>query len=278
MRRRHLTRPLSALLCSFSLMVIAFGAASFCDLVSPTTAMAQPPAADAGDTTDDTTDAADTLPAKKQNVLAWTWKALGPIYTAIFLLLASVVALFTAISIKRRRGYFHWFFVTVGALFLLGFLEEINYGQRILNFNIPDFFLKNSEHPNLNLHNLFRSFANKNFDKFRIHYFKTRTIVQLAAIVYGVYLPILAFTGIGRRFFNKTKLVVPPLELLPGFVLAAVLLSDVPTGREEEYGELLLSLCFLLQMWLEKLTHTENPYLPEIYPDRALPLEEEPQP
>ena len=179
--------------------------------------------------------------------------------TAIFLLLASVVALLTAISIKRRRGYFHWFFVTVGALFLLGFLEEINFGQRMLGFDIPDFFLKNSEHQDLNIHNLFQSFANKNFDEYRVHYFKTKTIVQMVAIVYGVYLPIMAFTEIGRKFFHKTKLVIPPLELVPGFVLAAVLLSDVPTGTEEEYGELLLSLCFLLQMWLEKLTHTENP-------------------
>ena len=179
--------------------------------------------------------------------------------TAIFLLLAAVVALLTVITIKRRRGYFHWFFVVVGAFFLLGCLEEISFGQRILVFDVPEFFVKNSSRPDLNLHNLFQGFAEKNLDKIQWHYFKTRTAAQMVAIAYGVYLPIMAFTGIGRSFFHKTKLVVPPLELVPGFVLAAVLLSDVPTGEEEEYEELFLSLCFLLQMWLERLTRTENP-------------------
>ena len=179
--------------------------------------------------------------------------------TAIFLLLTSVVALLTVISIKRRRGYFHWFFVTVVALFLLGFLAEISFGRRMLDIDSPEFFLENSGSKKLNLHNLIQGLAAQNLDPYRYHYFKARIIAQLAAVVYGVYLPILAFTGIGHKFFHKTKLVVPPLELVPGFVLAAVLLSDVPTGKEEEYGELLLSLWFLLQMWLERLTYTENP-------------------
>ncbi len=179
--------------------------------------------------------------------------------TAFFLFLTAIIALLTVISIKRRRGYFHWFFVVVGALFLLGFLEEINFGQSILKIEVPEFFLKNSSAPVLNLHNLFQGFAGQIFNEVQADYFQTKTIAKLAAIAYGVYLPILAFTGIGRKFFHKIKLVVPPLELVPGFVLAAVLLSDTPTGKEEEYGELLLSLCFLLQMWLERLTHTENP-------------------
>ncbi len=79
--------------------------------------------------------------------------------TAFFLFLTAIIALLTVISIKRRHGYFHWFFVVVGALFLLGCLEEISFGIRILKIEVPEFFLKNSSNSDLNLHNLFQGFA-----------------------------------------------------------------------------------------------------------------------
>ena len=81
----------------------------------------------------------------------------------------------------------------------------------------------------------------------------TRKIAALVLFAYGVILPILNRFATFASLFPKLRLVVPPPALIPGFFLGSFLCwADWPTGREEELGEFLFSLCFVLlvPLWL----------------------------
>lgn len=174
--------------------------------------------------------------------------------TAGALFLSSLMAIALVAIVRRKENHYHWFFVTAAVVLLFGALEEISYGQRLFSVETPEYFSARSDQDEINLHNLLQGMAEERYGHYQSHYFKTRTVAQYFAIVYGVFLPVLVAVGLGQKLIGTTKLVVPPLELAPGFVLAAMLLGDRPTGQEEEYGELFLSLCFLLQMWSERRT------------------------
>ena len=48
---------------------------------------------------------------------------------------------------------------------------------------------------------------------------------------------------------RKWGLIVPPVSLVPSWLLGAVLIIDWPTGEEEELGEMVFSLCLFLLAW-----------------------------
>jgi len=89
----------------------------------------------------------------------------GPIETcgALLLLAASVLFFIAYLGSNHpnrkhdgpgERSRRNLFFLLLSAMFVLGFLEEISWGQRILNNKTPDFILTENTQGETNIHNL----------------------------------------------------------------------------------------------------------------------------
>jgi hypothetical protein len=77
--------------------------------------------------------------------------------------------------------------------------------------------------------------------------FDPRQVLAIIMVFYGVVLPIVArVEGVGV-FLEARRIVVPSILLSVGFLISAVLSwFDQPTGREEEYGELFLTITLVI--------------------------------
>jgi len=75
--------------------------------------------------------------------------------TVIGLLAGASTCFYRAKVLARfRTPWFILGLVGMGCLFIFGAGEEISWGQRIFNWNIPDFFRENNSQGETNLHNL----------------------------------------------------------------------------------------------------------------------------
>jgi hypothetical protein len=158
----------------------------------------------------------------------------GPVEwaTVAALLLAAAVALVAGWRRPRGGGVHRVFLLALGAVCLVGALEEMSWGQRLLGVETPAFFEEHSDQREINAHNVLQKWLD----------FKTKHAAALALGLYGVLLPLLALAPGVRRLCDRVGLVVPPLALLPGFLLGSLLMRDRPTGQEEELGELFFAL------------------------------------
>ncbi|WP_439882112.1 hypothetical protein ACSX1A_02900 [Pontibacter sp. MBLB2868] len=157
--------------------------------------------------------------------------------TFFALIAAGVIALKTAITIKKAYGYTHWFFILFFLFSILAGLEEISWGQRIFGWESSGFFARYNDQHETNIHNTVQGV-------FKV---KTKHIALLVVSVYGLLLPLLvSWLKPGAQLLRFGQFLFPPKFLGLGFLLASLMLLDYPTGREEEIGEFFYSLCFLL--------------------------------
>ena len=180
--------------------------------------------------------------------------------TVIFLFLASVLACVIAIRIRKSQRAYFWFFVIFSMACLLFSLEEISWGQRIFDIQSSEFFLEHNDQRETNIHNVIQKWG-RSLSLFGVTYdFKTKHIAGLTLLLYGACLPILAQKPQVANFFQHIQCVIPPRVLSLSFFIAALMMIDVPTGREEEIGECFFSLCFVLFMLMEYFKlESENP-------------------
>ena len=109
---------------------------------------------------------------------------------------------------------------------------------------------QNSDQREINAHNVIQQ-------KFRV---KTKHIAGWTLFVYGVCLPLILVNPRWRSRSEKVGLVVPPRALSISFFIAALMMFDRPTGREEEIGEFFFSLCFLQFIILETFRKDRSPH------------------
>ncbi len=80
--------------------------------------------------------------------------------TAIYFLFSSLIFLYLFFTAKKGNDFFifktkkNMFFLIIALIFLLGFGEEISWGQRIANFRTPAFMRSVNSQKETNLHNL----------------------------------------------------------------------------------------------------------------------------
>jgi hypothetical protein len=160
--------------------------------------------------------------------------------TFALLLLAGVLALRIALRLRRSAGRGFWFFTLFFVMCMLGAMEEISWGQRILGIESPEFFLEHSDQREINTHNVLQKWSG----------LMLKYVVGVVLFLYGACLPQLARIGWVKAFCDRVGLVVPPRVLSLGICLAALMMLDWPTGYEEEIGELCFSLCFVFFMLL----------------------------
>jgi hypothetical protein len=156
--------------------------------------------------------------------------------TFLFLLASGVVSLFIAISIKHKYGYLHWFFILFSGFVILAGFEEISWGQRVFGWETKGIFEYSDQHET-NLHNTMQG----------IFGIKTKHIALIILFCYGVILPWLtAKKKLNICWIINQRFIIPPAYLSQGFLIASLMMLDLPTGREEEIGEFFYSICFLL--------------------------------
>jgi hypothetical protein len=159
--------------------------------------------------------------------------------TFVLLIATGIVSLVVALKIRKQYRYWHSFFWLFFAFNIFAGLEEISWGQRLFEMKTEGVFAKYSDQNEINFHNTMQGLMKV----------KTKHIAMYALFLYGVILPLLIRKGkVSGNWFARNQLIVPPVFLRGGFLIATLFMIDLPTGNEEEVGEFLYSICFLLMM------------------------------
>lgn len=112
-------------------------------------------------------------------------------------------------------------------------------GQRLLGFYSPEYFLANNFQQEVNIHNLPGSFL------------KPKWIFIIALAGYGVLLPLLSRLRRSHRVLALVGASVPPLQIMPWFIAAIVLMLWYPLKLTGEWVELLAGSLFLIATRLQ---------------------------
>lgn len=167
------------------------------------------------------------------------------IATALLLVCGAYLSLTSGISLLRRDRLVHWFLwlLTLAAVFSA--LEEISFGQRLVGFDAPSYFREHNAQQEVNVHNTVqKSMIDAGFTMHMIH-----ALVGVAILATGIGLPLLCLVPAIDRLRRSLRIIVPPLRLAPGFILAALLTPEWPTGKEMELAECCCGLCYAWWMW-----------------------------
>ena len=176
--------------------------------------------------------------AKEDNLVEWA--------TVIFFVLAGIFSLVIFFRSKKRS---EWFYLLFGIGCMLFALEEISWGQRIFGLESTEFFVENSDQQEINIHNVINEWFSV----------RTKNIAALVLFSYGTVLPLAALNSHVRAFLKKLGILVPPLILIPGFVLASFLTVDLFfTGQDEEVAELFFSMLLFLTILFQFLDPSNN--------------------
>jgi hypothetical protein len=174
-----------------------------------------------------------------------------------FLFLTGLLSLIIA-KMKRKHGTFSNFFLVFGIIIIFLSFEEISWGQRIIGLRTPTIFLENSDQPEINLHNIIQEKL-KNISFLGLTYnFKTKHVVGWFIFFYGTCLPLLAlWNNRIRNLLKKIKIIIPHPNLSLGFLIAALMMLDKPTGVEEELGEFFISINLFLFIVIQEFRNPE---------------------
>jgi hypothetical protein len=143
-------------------------------------------------------------------------------------------ALFVATAFRQwwATGKLPWFAAGVALFCWFVALEEISWGQRLLGYRPPDYFLEENFQQELNIHNVVDT--------------RYRMLALKGVILgYGVVLPVLAFLPGPRDLFRRLGIEASPLALAPAFLATYLLYVEYPWTHTGEWVELMLGLGFL---------------------------------
>ena len=156
-----------------------------------------------------------------------------PLEWATFWAFIAAAALFGRAAYLRRKGKpLPWFFAGVAAFCIVVAMEEISWGQRVLGYSPPRYFLQNNFQQELNLHNVIATSLRKQ-------------LVGVILLGYGLLLPLLRRIPKARGLLVKLGVTPPPGGLAPIFVALFALLVFYPLRYSGEIIEAGLALAFL---------------------------------
>jgi len=139
----------------------------------------------------------------------------------------------------------------MGLVFVFGAGEEISWGQRILNIESSEFFVKHNAQREINIHNLI-----VNGKKINKIIFGTSLGVCIGA--YFLILPIV-YTKIDgiKHLVNRFAIPIPRVFHIISYIILIILVSMVDSSRKGELLEFGGCWIFLLMIF--------NPYNREIF-------------
>ena len=117
----------------------------------------------------------------------------------------------------------------MGLVFVFGAGEEISWGQRILNIESSEFFVKHNAQREINIHNLI-----VNGKKINKIIFGTSLGVCIGA--YFLILPIV-YTKIDgiKHLVNRFAIPIPRVFHIISYIILIILVSMVDSSRKESY-------------------------------------------
>ena len=157
--------------------------------------------------------------------------------TALSFLVTAV--LFFIIFLRRKR-IIHLLFALI---FFFGMGEEVSWGQRIFNYQSPEYFKENNLQDEFNLHNL-KMFDSKQgggqFKKGISYFLSVNFLYKFFWLAYGVVLPVLyLLSRFVRRIADKIDLPVPPFILGSAFlfnwIVGKAIFSTLISDKSSHY-------------------------------------------
>ena len=140
-------------------------------------------------------------------------------------LFAAVLFGFASVHRHRNEKRNPWFLICLSAFCFVFAMEEISWGQRILGFRPPTYFLDQNFQQELNYHNIIE----KDFRKL---------LLKVLILAYGLLLPVLALEQTTRRLVDKLSFVAPPTILIIPFSVTAAFYHIYPLQFTGEITEL----------------------------------------
>ena len=150
-------------------------------------------------------------------------------------LLASGLAWVGAVRQRKNDATLPWCFIGICLFCLLVAMEEISWGQRLLGYRPPSYFLEHNFQQEFNVHNITSTKLRK-------------LAVKLVVGGYGVVLPLLLLVPALGRLAARVRLIVPPTALVPAFAVTFLLHAVYPFKFTGEVVELMLGLGFLFAL------------------------------
>ncbi|MBC8146125.1 MAG: hypothetical protein H7X80_11120 [bacterium] len=144
-------------------------------------------------------------------------------------LFGAAAVMFVRDGIRKRMI----FTILVGLFCFFVAGEEFSWGQRILGFGSPEYFMANNYQQELNLHNLPGEVV------------KPKWIFMIALAGYGIILPLLARSKDAKPLLVKVGAEAPSMAMLWWFVAAIILLLWYPADLTGEWVECLAGALFL---------------------------------
>lgn len=172
--------------------------------------------------------------------------------TIVALSSGAFLCFYRIFKLKSQRTFmFLLGMVFMGLVFIFGVGEEISWGQRILNIESSEFFMKHNAQREINIHNLI------------VHGKKINKIIfgTLLGVCIGAYFLILPIfyrkiDGI-KQFVNRFAIPVPRVFHIISYIILIILVSIVNSSKK---GELLeFGGCWILLLMIF------NPYNREIF-------------
>lgn len=145
---------------------------------------------------------------------------------------ASVVFTINTIQQYRLGIKLPWFSAGLAIFCFIVAMEEISWGQRLLGYRPPAYFLENNFQQEFNIHNVFA---------------KDLRILSLKAIIlgYGIVLPLFAFVPLIKKAYYRLGITTAPVELVPAFLATFMLYHIYPWKYSGELAEMMLGFGFL---------------------------------
>lgn len=151
-----------------------------------------------------------------------------------FWLFLSAMVLFTRLSLSPSSYRLFFLVLALGCFYVS--MEEISWGQRVLNLATPDFFQKHNIQNEINLHNLFTGPVSS-LTKQLITYG-----LAMGLVLYGIVFPLMVRWGWSMAApLLRLGIAPPPLFLWPFFAFGAFLELGLFRFNETEVAETLVS-------------------------------------
>jgi hypothetical protein len=138
-----------------------------------------------------------------------------------------LAALANAAAIRRAGEGASWFHAALALFCFFVAMEEISWGQRVLGFRPPTYFLEHNFQQEANIHNVVDTGLRK---------------LALSAVIagYGLVLPALAALAPSARWLRRLGVAAPPAALAPAFAATLVTYLAYPWDFTGEIVELML--------------------------------------
>lgn len=124
-----------------------------------------------------------------------------------------------------------WFVFGLSLFCFFVAMEEISWGQRLLGYRAPDYFLEQNYQQEFNFHNVVDKGARK-------------LVLQIILLGYGVILGAVSLVPFIARLLQRFRIVAPTPLLAVSFLAMFVVYSWYPWGHTGEWVELTMACGF----------------------------------